>query len=162
MEFGRSLASRSGFLLPTAAVTLSSVMLGTASREALGEEAVMLVVRFVSAALAAASIWVGYRIATARVRVSSDIVTVRNVFSERKVSRASVVGVVSPDETPTQWLPMLQLRDGSKVKMFALARFKNRLWGPDRGSMELLEHLAASLEVPLQRPKNGGRAFGWG
>ena len=120
-----------------------------------------MALRSLAVALVGFTSYGAYRIVTAQIQVTSDEIVVRNVVGTKVLPRGSVRMVVSANETPAQWLPYLRLDDGSRVKMFALARFKNRLWGLDRGSEELLMRLADELGVPLKASGNGP-TFRWG
>lgn len=162
IRFGRTVASRIGFLAPTAALFVSFASLATASTDSLGGPSMAIVLRVVLATCATGVLWIGYRITTASVVLLPDRIVVRNVFRSRTVPRRRVLCVVAPDERPAQWLPYLVAEDGERIKMFAIARLKNRMWGSDQGAQAGVEGMAKELDVPLERPREGERPFRWG
>ena len=122
----------------------------------------MTLLKFGFLVLAVVPLVVGVRFALVKVVVTNDKVVVHGPFRTVTVERKAVVDLTSPDYDATQFVPKLRTRDGKSVKLFALSRLKNRLWGDAKHMRRSLHELAACLEVPLIEDESAARSMHWG
>jgi hypothetical protein len=84
------------------------------------------------------------------VKVAGGQVVVRNVLRTHRLGCDEIDVLVMPDDAPIASSPYFRTRDGRLVKLFALSRMKNRMWGDDSATRHLAHELARELGVDVE------------